>query len=253
MDSASAGTTLGSYKLASPLTVITGQVGAGKTTLLRVLLGLLPKQAGQLFWNGSEIHDPGNFLIPPRAAYTPQIPQLFSVSLRENLLLGLEYPAESGRLETAIATAVFDQDLAAMPNGLDTLIGTRGFRLSGGQKQRVAAARMLLRQAELLVFDDLSSALDVETEQRLWERLFEGRRVGKSEGVRDGEGTGCKVQGARNKAKPDTQHPVPDTQHPVPDTQIPSIHPPTHLPGRFPSSFSYRFGRSNLGFAERLR
>ncbi len=154
------------------LTVITGQVGAGKTTLLRVLLGLLPKQAGQLFWNGVEVNDPGNFLIPPNAAYTPQIPQLFSTSLRENLLLGLDSVDARSHLETAITTAVFDQDLATLPEGLDTLIGTRGLRLSGGQKQRAAAARMLLRQAELLVFDDLSSALDVETEQRLWERLF---------------------------------------------------------------------------------
>ncbi|MBF2036006.1 MAG: ABC transporter ATP-binding protein [Leptolyngbyaceae cyanobacterium T60_A2020_046] len=76
----------------------------------------------------------------------------------------------------AIATAVLDQDLALLPNGFDTRVGTRGFRLSGGQKQRAAAVRMLLRQPQLLVFDDLSSALDVETEQQLWERLFEDPR-----------------------------------------------------------------------------
>ena len=151
------------------LTVITGPVGAGKTTLLRVLLGLLPKQTGELFWNGQPIHQPDTFLVPPQAAYTPQIPQLFSSSLQENLLLGLS----EQRLEAAITTAAFDQDLATMPDGLATRIGSRGFRLSGGQKQRVAAARMLVRQPELLVFDDLSSALDVETEQRLWQKLFE--------------------------------------------------------------------------------
>jgi ATP-binding cassette subfamily B protein len=154
------------------LMVITGPVGAGKTTLLRSLLGLLPKQAGTLYWNGEPIADPANFLVPPRAAYTPQIPQLFSASLRDNLLLGLGDTVSSGQLDDAIAAAVFDRDLAAMPEGLDTLIGTRGFRLSGGQKQRAAAARMLLRQSALMVFDDLSSALDVETEQRLWEQLF---------------------------------------------------------------------------------
>ncbi|MBD2232803.1 ATP-binding cassette domain-containing protein [Phormidium tenue] len=152
------------------LTVITGRVGAGKTTLLRVLLGLLPKQSGALHWNGQPILDPANFLVPPRAAYTPQIPQLFSASLRENLLLGQAVGPQ--QLDRAIATAVFDRDLAAMPDGLETLIGTRGFRLSGGQKQRAAAARMLLRQPALMIFDDLSSALDVETEQRLWEQLF---------------------------------------------------------------------------------
>lgn len=167
------------------LTVVTGRVGAGKTTLLRVLLGLLPKQAGHLFWNGVEITDPGHFLIPPQAAYTPQIPQLFSASLRENLLLGLDHVNTQPQLENAIVSAVFDQDLANLPEGLDTLIGTRGLRLSGGQKQRAAAARMLLRQAELLVFDDLSSALDVETEQRLWERLFAARNDSQGKRERD--------------------------------------------------------------------
>jgi ABC-type multidrug transport system fused ATPase/permease subunit len=76
------------------------------------------------------------------------------------------------RLRQAIALAAFEQDLATMPEALDTQIGSNGMRLSGGQVQRVAAARMLVRQPELLVFDDLSSALDVETEKILWERLF---------------------------------------------------------------------------------
>ncbi|MGG6293905.1 ATP-binding cassette domain-containing protein [Leptolyngbya sp. AN02str] len=157
------------------LTVITGRVGAGKTTLLRSLLGLLPHQSGQIFWNNQPISDPANFLIPPHAAYTPQIPQLFSTSLQENLLLGLEVESTQTVMQRAIATAVFDRDLAAMPDGLDTRIGTRGVRLSGGQKYRAAAARMLLRQPQLLVFDDLSSALDVETEQQLWAQLFANR------------------------------------------------------------------------------
>ncbi|BAM50312.1 ABC transporter [Synechocystis sp. PCC 6803] len=154
------------------LTVITGRVGVGKTTLIRTLLGLLPKQSGKIIWNGLEIAEPATFFVPPRAAYTPQIPQLFSTSLRENLLLGLADDVSPEQLNQAIATAVFEQDLALMPKGLDTQVGTRGVRLSGGQKQRVAAARMLVRQPELLVFDDLSSALDLETEQKLWRRLF---------------------------------------------------------------------------------
>ncbi|MBD1918262.1 ABC transporter ATP-binding protein [Leptolyngbya sp. FACHB-60] len=199
------------------LTIITGRVGAGKTTLLRVLLGLLPKQSGALYWNGQPILDPANFLVPPRAAYTPQIPQLFSASLRENLLLGLGNAVGPEQLDRAIATAIFDRDLAQMPEGLETLVGTRGFRLSGGQKQRAAAARMLLRQPALMVFDDLSSALDVETEQRLWEQLFDSGKV---------EGERYQVQGARCEPAPNTQHPTPDTQNP--STHLP-IHPPTCL------------------------
>ncbi len=150
-------------------TVITGRIGSGKTTLLRVLLGLLPADAGELRWNGALIDDPGNFLIPPRCAYTAQVPVLFSEPLRDNLLLGL--PEHTVDLPGAIHAAVLERDLAAMPNGLDTVVGARGVRLSGGQIQRAAAARMFARNAELLVFDDLSSALDVDTERMLWERL----------------------------------------------------------------------------------
>ena len=152
------------------LTVITGRIGSGKTTLLRVLLGLLPMQAGAIYWNGRQVDDPANFFVPPRSAYTPQIPQLFSYSLGENILLGLN--KNEIDIEKAIKMAVFEQDVAAMSEGLETLIGPKGVRLSGGQLQRAAATRMLVRQPELLVFDDLSSALDVETEQALWSRLF---------------------------------------------------------------------------------
>jgi ATP-binding cassette subfamily B protein len=149
--------------------VLTGRIGAGKTTLLRALLGLLPRDAGEIRWNGQPVAEPAAFFVPPRCAYTAQVPRLFSETLRENLLLGL--PDDAGALANAIHTAVMGSDLAAMAHGLDTVVGPRGVRLSGGQVQRTAVARMLLRQAELLVFDDVSSALDVETERTLWERL----------------------------------------------------------------------------------
>lgn len=156
------------------LTVITGRIGAGKTTLLRTLLGLLPRAEGELYWNGELIAEPARFFIPPQSAYTPQVPRLFSDPLRENILLGWHEQPGRKALDKAIATAVLEPDIAALEQGLETLVGTRGIKLSGGQIQRTAAARMLVREAELLVFDDLSSALDVATEQLLWERLFSG-------------------------------------------------------------------------------
>jgi ATP-binding cassette, subfamily B, bacterial len=152
------------------LTIVTGRIASGKTTLLRVLLGLLPKDAGTIRWNGSVVSDPASFFVPPQSAYTAQVPQLFSDTLQENMLLGL--PEDAVDLASAIHTAVMERDLAELENGLQTVIGTKGVKLSGGQAQRAAAARMLVRDAELLVFDDLSSALDVETERTLWERLF---------------------------------------------------------------------------------
>lgn len=151
-------------------TVITGRIGSGKTTLLRTILGLLPRQAGDMFWNGQRIEHPDQFFVPPQSAYTPQVPRLCSESLKDNLLVG--YPEERELLASAIYAAVMEQDVQALEDGLNTLVGPRGIKLSGGQLQRAAAARMFLRKPELLIFDDLSSALDGETEQRLWERLF---------------------------------------------------------------------------------
>ena len=157
-------------------TVITGRIGAGKTTLLKALLGLLPPQSGAIWWNGELVDDPTTFFVPPRCAYTGQVLRLFSESLGDNILLGL--PAAKVDLAGAIHQAVLERDIAAMPDGLATLVGARGVRLSGGQAQRTAAARMFVRDAELLVFDDLSSALDVETERVLWERVFAARAAG---------------------------------------------------------------------------
>jgi ATP-binding cassette subfamily B protein len=151
------------------LTVVTGRVGSGKTTLLRVLLGLLPMQAGEIRWNGVPVQAPGRFLVPPRCAYTAQVPRLFSNTLRNNILLGLA--ANEERVQAAIYRAVLEADLAELEQGLETVVGPKGVKLSGGQVQRTAAARMFVREPELLVFDDLSSALDVETEQILWRRL----------------------------------------------------------------------------------
>lgn len=153
------------------LTVITGRIGSGKTTLLKLLLGLIPTSAGELYWNGQLIKDPSLFMVPPRVAYTAQVPRLFSDTLHNNILLGL--PEEQVSLSQAIHAAVLEEDLAQMELGLETMVGPRGIRLSGGQLQRSAAARMFVRQPELYIFDDLSSALDVNTEKILWERLLD--------------------------------------------------------------------------------
>ena len=152
------------------MTVITGRIGAGKTTLLETVLGLLPADRGKVLWNGEPVESPHEFMVPPRCAYTPQVPVLFSETVRENILLGLE--TRPGALQEATRLAVLEPDIATLRDGLDTVVGPRGVRLSGGQVQRTAAARMFVREPDLLIFDDLSSALDAETEQQLWERLF---------------------------------------------------------------------------------
>ena len=150
-------------------TLLTGPIGSGKTTLLRALLGLLPLQSGEIWWNGDLVERPDLFMVPPRCAFTGQMPRLFTASLEENVLLGL--PGGRQRALEAARAAALEPDLAQLESGLETSVGPRGMRLSGGQVQRVAAARMLVREAALMVFDDLSSALDVKTEAELWSNL----------------------------------------------------------------------------------
>ncbi len=151
-------------------TVITGRIGSGKTTLIRTLLGLVPCTAGNVLWNDVSVQEPATFIVPPHVAYTPQVPILFSDTVRDNILLGL--PERQVDLPSALHAAILEPDVNQLERGLDTVIGPRGVKLSGGQQQRTAAARMFVRDAELLIFDDLSSALDANTEQALWERLF---------------------------------------------------------------------------------
>jgi ATP-binding cassette, subfamily B, bacterial len=154
---------------AGELVVVTGAVGAGKSTLLRALLGLAPLDSGAVTWNGASLVDPGLALVPPRVAYVPQVPRLFSAALDENITLG--WPAAASDIDTALRLAALDEDVAAMADGLATLVGPRGMRLSGGQAQRAAAARAMVRGPDLLVVDDLASALDPHTENRLWSAL----------------------------------------------------------------------------------
>lgn len=151
------------------LVVVSGPVGSGKSSLLRAILGLLPIDEGVVRWNGVAVQDRAAFFVPPRSAYVAQVPRLFAESLADNLRLGYEIaPAD---LERAIELAAFSSDVAELPSGLETMVGARGVRLSGGQAQRAAAARALTHRPELLVLDDMTSALDVETELAVWEGL----------------------------------------------------------------------------------
>jgi len=160
---------------AGSFTVVTGKVGSGKTTLLRTMLGHLPASGGSMFWNEEVVSEPASFFAPPYCAYTPQIPVLFDGTLRENVQLGRQ-PDET-MLEKALHISVLNEDVASMPAGVDTPAGTGGSGLSGGQLQRTAIARMLYAEADLYVMDDITSAIDSNTERKLWQRLREDRKT----------------------------------------------------------------------------
>jgi ABC-type bacteriocin/lantibiotic exporter with double-glycine peptidase domain len=149
------------------LVLVMGAVGAGKSSLLRALAGIV-HHTGALRWNGQSVTEPEMFLRPNQVGYVAQLPRVLSGTVADNIRLGHEVDAAS-----AVSTAQLDHDLTAAGGGLGLLIGHKGTRLSGGQLQRLALARALAPQTELLIADDVSSALDVTTELDLWRALRE--------------------------------------------------------------------------------
>ena len=102
--------------------------------------------------------------------YVPQEPFMFSRSLRENVAFGADSPSDEA-LQSAVDLAQLTQDLGQLPDGLDTVVGERGFTLSGGQRQRATLARAVLRQPGLLILDDALSSLDADTERSVMDGL----------------------------------------------------------------------------------
>ncbi len=146
------------------LVLLVGQVGSGKSSLLAALAGLVDHR-GTVRWNGRDVHDPQRVLRPGRVAHVAQVPRVLSGTFTDNVLLGHERP-----FGEPVELARLTDDVAAA-GGAGSLVGHRGVRLSGGQVQRLALARALATEAELLLADDVSSALDATTEIALWRGL----------------------------------------------------------------------------------
>ncbi|MFI5912399.1 ATP-binding cassette domain-containing protein [Dactylosporangium sp. NPDC051541] len=149
------------------LVLVVGPVGSGKSSLLRALAGIV-HHTGKLRWNGEPVTEPEMFLRPNQIGYVAQLPRVLSGTVADNIALGHEVDADH-----AVSTAQLEHDLTAAGAGLGLLIGHKGTRLSGGQLQRLALARALAPRTELLIADDVSSALDVTTELALWRALRE--------------------------------------------------------------------------------
>ena len=149
---------------------IFGRTGSGKTTLLRVLSRLRNPPAGTVYVGGVDITTLDLDDYRRHLVVVPQTAFLFSETIRENVGLGVG----AERVDQAVAAASLTPDLAALPEGMNTVVGERGIVLSGGQRQRVALARGLARDGEIVLLDDVLSAVDHTTEQELI-RTLQGR------------------------------------------------------------------------------
>lgn len=150
---------------AGELVLLLGQVGSGKSSLLGALAGLVTS-TGEIRWNDQVVADPQTALRPGRVAHVAQVPRVLSGTFTGNVALDHAERAVLPSLEAAR----MGRDVAEA-GGPDSLVGHRGVRLSGGQVQRLALARALAAEADVLLADDVSSALDAATEVELWQAL----------------------------------------------------------------------------------
>lgn len=149
---------------------IVGRSGGGKTTLLKVMLGLLEPASGKVLIDGSPLNDFGPRAWRRQVGYVAQSDVLFSGSIAQNIAF-FEAALDVDRVEAAARAAVIHDDIMKMPMGYDTLVGDMGSTLSGGQKARILFARALYRNPKLLIIDEGSAHLDVDTEQKVNESI----------------------------------------------------------------------------------
>jgi len=149
------------------LIAVVGKIGSGKTSLISLLTRLAEFSGGELRVNGQDIREFAPAELRSRMGLVTQDPFIMTDTVKNNVTLGREgFTPEA--LEAALAVSQLKHDLAKLPKGLETSVGTRGFSLSGGQKQRVSIARALLTKPDLLLFDDATSAMDAQTEDNFW-------------------------------------------------------------------------------------
>jgi len=149
-----------------------GPSGSGKTTLVKLLVGLYRPKEGHIFYNGTPEDEIDIEGLRERIGFVTQDAQLFSGSIRENLLF-VRPGASDEECMDVLRQASVDSLLARADRGLDTVIGEGGVKVSGGEKQRLAIARALLRRPDLLVFDEATSSLDSLTEEEISQTIRE--------------------------------------------------------------------------------
>jgi ATP-binding cassette, subfamily B, multidrug efflux pump len=152
---------------------LVGPTGSGKSTLVSVLPRLFDPPPGTVFIDGVDVRTLSLAQLRSAIGFVPQEAFLFSESIADNIAfaVGGAKSADRARIEWAAGVARLDKDVAAFPNGFDTMVGERGITLSGGQKQRAAIARALLADPRILVLDDALSAVDTYTEEEILARL----------------------------------------------------------------------------------
>lgn len=154
-----------------------GPSGSGKSTLVHLLLHLFEPSSGKITIDGISIRDIKNASLSRLISLVTQETFIFHATIRENILFGSQ-GISLEKVKEAAKLACLDEFMMSLPDGYETIVGDKGYKLSGGQRQRIAIARAFLRDPQIIIFDEATSSLDVESEAQVQEachRLFKGR------------------------------------------------------------------------------
>ncbi|MDR3283395.1 MAG: peptidase domain-containing ABC transporter [Candidatus Methanoplasma sp.] len=150
---------------------VVGRSGCGKTTLSKMLLKFYVPEEGKVAFNGTDLKNIDAFAVREKIGCVPQNVQMFSGSIRDNILIG-KSDASAGEIAAACRNAGCDEFINKLPAGYDTFLDENGGGLSGGEKQRIALARALVKNPEFLILDEATSNMDFLTERHIYDTIF---------------------------------------------------------------------------------
>ena len=156
---------------------LVGESGSGKTTVLNLIIGFITPTDGRLFIDGHDVNDINLRSYRRFISVVPQTPILFTGTVRENIVYGLDHVTDE-EVERAVEAANLRSVISKLPKGLDTMIEEHGANLSGGQRQRISIARAIIRNPKVIILDEATSALDTISEKEIQDaldRLIQGR------------------------------------------------------------------------------
>ncbi|MBN1580085.1 MAG: ABC transporter ATP-binding protein [Anaerolineae bacterium] len=159
-------------------TALVGSSGSGKSTMVELVLHLLKPEQGRVLVDGQDLADVNLESFYTQVAYIPQEPPIFDGTIRENLCF--DEQIQEGKIQRIVEQVGLDKFVAALPDGLETLVGERGIKLSGGERQRLAFGRVLVQDPRVVIMDEPTSSLDSVTERFVTDSMktfFEGRTV----------------------------------------------------------------------------
>jgi ATP-binding cassette subfamily B protein len=154
--------------------LLLGRTGSGKSTVAQLLLRFYDPQSGAVLFNGKSVKEYDLHRLRDKISYVPQDVFLFSETVENNIAFGLNTDSAHESVKSAAQMSSIDNEIMSLPENYNTVVGERGVTLSGGQKQRISIARALMKNSDLLLFDDCLSAVDAKTERQITNNMFNG-------------------------------------------------------------------------------